>query len=36
LRVHDKVLSRPCTRSGALLAQACQHLWLGTHHDVYQ
>src|SRR4029453_1486226 len=36
LRVHDKVLSRPCTRSGTLLAQACQHLWLGAHHDVYQ
>ena len=36
LRVHDRVLSRPCTRYGALLAQACQHLWLGAHHDVYR
>ena len=36
LGVHDKVLSRPCTRSSALLAQACQRLWLGAHHDVYQ
>src|SRR5262249_14883012 len=34
-RVHDRVLSRPCTRSSALLAQACQHLRLGAHHDVY-
>jgi hypothetical protein len=36
LRVHDKVLSRPCTRSSALLAQASQHLRLGAHHDVYR
>jgi hypothetical protein len=36
LGVHDRVLSRPCTRSSALLAQACQHLWLGAHHDVYR
>ena len=36
LRVHDKVLSRLCTRSSALLAQAYQHLWLGAHHDVYR
>jgi hypothetical protein len=36
LRVHDRVLSRPCTRSSALLAQACQHLRLGAHHDVYR
>jgi hypothetical protein len=36
LDVHDRVLSRLCTRSSALLAQACQHLWLGAHHDVYQ
>jgi hypothetical protein len=34
--VHDRVLSRLCTRSSALLAQACQHLWLGAHHDVYR
>ncbi len=36
LAVHDRVLSRPCTRYGALLAQACQHLWLVAHHDVYR
>src|SRR5919108_5094659 len=36
LRVHDRVFSRPCTRSSALLAQACQHLWLVAHHDVYR
>jgi hypothetical protein len=36
LRVHDRVLSRPCTRYSALLAQACQHLWLVAHHDVYR
>jgi len=36
LGVHDRVFSRPCTRSSALLAQACQHLWLGAHHDVYR
>ena len=36
LGVHDRVLSRPCTRYSALLAQACQHLWLVAHHDVYR
>jgi hypothetical protein len=36
LGVHDRILSRPCTRYGALLAQAWQHLWLGAHHDVYR
>ena len=36
LRVHDRVLSRPCTRYGALLAQACQHLWLAGCNDVYR
>src|SRR5215831_3263191 len=36
LDVHDRVLSRPCTRYSALLAQAWQHLWLVAHHDVYQ
>ena len=36
LAVHDRVCLRPCTRSSALLAQACQHLWLGAHHDVYR
>jgi hypothetical protein len=36
LGVHDRVLSRPCTRSSAFLAQACQHLWLAAHHDVYR
>jgi hypothetical protein len=34
--VHARVLSRLCTRSSALLAQACQHLWLVAHHDVYR
>jgi hypothetical protein len=34
LRVHDRVLARPCTRSGALLAQACQHLRLVAFNDV--
>ena len=28
LGVHDRVKARPCTRYGAVLAQACQHLWL--------
>src|SRR5262249_37430014 len=32
----ESLLSRPCTRSSAFLAQACQHLWLGAHHDVYR
>jgi hypothetical protein len=36
LGVHDRVLSRPCTRYSALLTQAYQHLWLGAHHDVYR
>jgi hypothetical protein len=36
LRVHDRVLSRPCTRSSAFLAQAYQHLGLVAHHDVYR
>src|SRR5467141_1442837 len=36
LRVHDRVQARPCTRYGALLAQACQHLWLACGNDVYQ
>jgi hypothetical protein len=36
LGVHDRVLSRLCTRSSALLAQACQHLGLVAHHDVYR
>ena len=36
LNVHDRVLSRPYTRSSALLAQAWQHLWLVAHHDVYR
>src|SRR5262249_15776254 len=34
--VHDRILSRPCTRSSAFLAQASQHLGLGAHHDVYR
>jgi hypothetical protein len=36
LGVHDRVFSRPCTRSSAFLAQAWQHLWLVAHHDVYR
>jgi hypothetical protein len=36
LGVHDRVCSRPCTRSSAFLAQAWQHLWLVAHHDVYR
>ena len=36
LHVHDRVLSRPCTRYSALLAQASQHLGLVAHHDVYR
>src|SRR4029453_14792233 len=36
LAVHDRVLSRLCTRSSALLAQASQHLGLCSHHDVYR
>jgi hypothetical protein len=36
LRVHDRILPRPCTRSSALLAQAWQHLRLVAHHDVYR
>src|SRR5262245_4286381 len=27
---------KPCARYSALLAQACQHLWLVLYHDVYQ
>src|SRR5439155_16621815 len=34
--VHDRVLSRLCTRYSAFLAQASQHLWLVAHHDVYR
>ena len=36
LGVHDRVFSRPCTRSSAFLAQASQHLGLVAHHDVYR
>ena len=36
LCVHDRILSRPCTRYSAFLAQAYQHLGLGAHHDVYR
>jgi hypothetical protein len=36
LGVHDRILSRPCTRSSAFLAQAYQHLGLVAHHDVYR
>src|SRR5216683_4150297 len=33
---HDKEWESPCTRYSALLAQACQHLWLGVFDDVYR
>src|SRR5713101_5572036 len=33
---HDKEGASPCTRSSALLAQACQHLWLVVYDDVYR
>jgi hypothetical protein len=36
LAVHDRVCLRPCTRSSAVLAQACQHLWLAGCNDVYR
>src|SRR5713101_3056423 len=36
LRVHDRVALRPCTRYGAILAQASQHLWLVPVDDVYR
>jgi len=35
-RVHDRVLTKPCARYGALLAQAYQHLWLVAFNDVYR
>src|SRR5712664_3568905 len=33
---HDKERGNPCTRYSALLAQACQHLWLVFVDDVYR
>ena len=33
---HDKEARSPCTRSSAVLAQACQHLWLVFCDDVYR
>ena len=33
---HDKERGNPCTRSSALLAQACQHLWLVFVDAVYR
>ena len=33
---HDKEARSPCTRYSALLAQACQHLWLVFCDDVYR
>jgi len=33
---HDKERGSPCTRYSALLAQACQHLWLVFFDDVYR
>ena len=36
LRVHDRERVNPCTRYGALLAQASQHLWLVPFYDVYR
>ena len=29
-------MARPCTRYGAVLAQASQHLWLVSSYDVYR
>jgi hypothetical protein len=34
--VHDRGLANPCTRYSAILAQACQHLWLVAFNDVYR
>jgi hypothetical protein len=36
LRVHDRVLVRPCTHYGAFWRQACQHLWLAAFNDAYE
>jgi hypothetical protein len=33
---HDKERESPCARYSALLAQACQHLWLVFFDDVYR
>jgi hypothetical protein len=33
---HDKERESPCTHYSALLAQACQHLWLVFFDDVYR
>jgi len=33
---HDKERESPCARYSALLAQACQHLWLVFCDDVYR
>ena len=33
---HDKEGENPCTRYSAVLAQACQHLWLVFVDDVYR
>lgn len=33
---HDKEARSPCTRYSAVLAQACQHLWLVFCDDVYR
>ena len=33
---HDKEARNPCTRYSAVLAQACQHLWLVFCDDVYR
>ena len=36
LGVHDRAMTRLCTHYGALLAQACQHLWLVSSYSVYR
>ena len=36
LGVHGRVLARPCSRYGALLAQADKHLWPVAFYDVYR
>src|SRR2546423_1618318 len=33
---HDKEAESPCARYSAVLAQACQHLWLVFCDDVYR
>jgi hypothetical protein len=34
--VHDRGGVNPCARYSAILAQACQHLWLEPFYDIYR